>query len=410
MRRLALLISLVLGMSMLSAPPAAAAESGGATYNVPPPWGTQAQAYKIITHVEAAIRNVPGDADRGADAPEALITTYLLDRKKSIDELIAACRRGVSVRVIIDKGIETDGSVRLAKALNSDNLVDSDGDGVPEEPTRGPCDTEKAPTSGTTSKLDTEPAPDGPERLTDSEAVQSIESTLPNEPSWGGDQSYLTKCQGSCRGGPGSMHTKFYAFSRTGGANNVVMVSSSNLNKGGATKGWNDLFTMKGAPVQYAAYEQVHNEMGRDRNVSGSYREVREGPFTSRFFPMENGTKANDPTLQDLNKVQCRGSSFGRTKVSINMFYWQGVRGEYLLDKVLAMARAGCVVNIIIGAPSLNIAKRMREASRARLIKVWDSRHWTKNRVLKVRTHNKYVAIKGTYGGDTSAHVVMTGS
>ncbi len=67
-------------------------------------------------------------------------------------------------------------------------------------------------------------------------------------------------------------------------------------------------------------------------------------------------------------------------------------------------------MSIIIGAPSLSIAKRLRAASRARLIKVWDSRHWTKNRVLKVRTHNKYVAVKGTYSGDRSAHLVMTGS
>jgi hypothetical protein len=392
---------------------------------VPPPWGTQAQSYKIITHVEAAIRAVPRDLDRGPDAPEVLITTYLLDRKKSIDELIAACRRGASVRVIIDKGIETQGSIRLARALNGDNTADEKGN--PKAPETGPCGTELAPTSPTARtttessvtgtdeeqmrKLQdsTEKADDGTPQLTEEEAVSSIRAAAPKA-SWGGDQSYLTQCQGSCRGGPGRMHTKFYAFSKTGTANNVVMVSSSNLNKGGAVKGWNDLYSMKQVPAQFAMYEQVHDEMGADRPVAESYQTVREGPFTSRFFPMKNGTKATDPTLADLKKVQCKGSTFGNTKVNIAMFYWASARGEYLLDKILAMARAGCRVNIILGAPSKVVAKRLREASRARLVKVWDSRHFTKNREIKVRTHNKYVAIKGTYAGNRSAHLVMTGS
>ena len=54
---------------------------------------------------------------------------------------------------------------------------------------------------------------------------------------WGTDKSYAKKCDGSCRGGGGNMHSKFYAFSHTGTAHNVVIVSSSNLNFGGAHAG-----------------------------------------------------------------------------------------------------------------------------------------------------------------------------
>ena len=39
------------------------------------------------------------------------------------------------------------------------------------------------------------------------------------------------------------MHSKFYLFSRTGASQHVVMVSSSNLNRGGAVLGWNDMYT-----------------------------------------------------------------------------------------------------------------------------------------------------------------------
>lgn len=409
MRRLVLLIALVLTMGTLSTPPAAAYQPpGGAVFNTPPPWGNQPEAYRIIRHVEAAIRNVPRDLNRGPDAPEVLITSYLLDRRVSVDALIEACRKGASVRVIIDKAITSGASVRLAKALNGDNVTDRDGDGIRDAPETDACGK---PFEGgaRSARATSDEAHDGTPRLTDREAVESIQAALPRDPSWGDDQSYLTQCRGSCRGAAGSMHTKFYAFSHTGTARNVVMVSSSNLNAGGAVKGWNDLYTMKQRPATYAGYENVHDELGRDRNLPNSYSVIHDGPYTSRFFPMETASKANDPTLNDLNKVRC-GSDFGRTRINIAMFFWASARGNYLLDRVLQLARQGCQVNTVIGAPSLEIGKRLRAASRARLIKVWDSRKWTGNRQIKVRTHNKYVAIKGTYAGDRSAHLVMTGS
>ncbi len=416
MRRLALAIALLMSLSLLTAPPATADEPvGGAVFNRPPPWGEKQEPWRIVRQVEAAMRGVPA-AQSGLAKPEMLITSYLLDRKPSIDAMIAACRRGVSVRVIIDKGIESKGSKRLISALNGDNWMDRNGDGdnvdPGDQPQTGPCGEGDPVAKARKSSLQ-DPIVEGDgeplQKLSDEAARASVSAELTTDAKWGGDQSYVTKCKGACRGRKGRMHAKFYAFSKSGSADHVVIVSSSNLNVGGALKGWNDSYTMKGVPRTYAMYEEVHDEMGRDRPIAQSYRTVREGPYVSRVFPMENGNRSTDPALADLQKVRC-SSAFGRTKVFISMFYWQGVRGNYMADRVLKMARHGCRVSIIMGAPSRDIAKRLRTSARAGHIRLWDSRVWTKRRVLRVRTHHKYTLVRGTYNGDNSAHLVMTGS
>jgi hypothetical protein len=138
--------------------------------------------------------------------------------------------------------------------------------------------------------------------------------------------------------------------------------------------------------------------------------QVVDGPFTSRFFPMRKATRNNDPTMQDLNKVRC-GSAIGRTQINISMFYWKGKRGDYIANKLLALARSGCAVNIIYGAPSRAIAARLRAAATSHLINLWDSRRdFNDDDVADVRTHGKFILVKGTVGSDRSSWQVWTGT
>jgi phosphatidylserine/phosphatidylglycerophosphate/cardiolipin synthase-like enzyme len=370
-------------------------------FNVPRPWGSKAQKFRLVQHVERAIRKTPGYRT-GKPRPTILISTYLLDRKPSIDALIGACQRGVSVRVILDEDINNRNSKRLIKALNADNVPDRDGDGAPDrKPRAGACDK---PLRGQARRVgDMRP-------LTNREALASLKVPTEDSITWGGDKSYAKKCSGSCRGRGGNMHSKFFAFSRTGTARNVVMVSSSNLNYGGAALGWNDLYTMKNRPRSYAVYNTIHREMTEDSKAGDGKVEIKDGPFTSRFFPMRNARKRNDPTLEDLNRVRCR-SDFGRTKIYVSMFYWKGSRGNYLASRLLNLAGAGCRVSIVYGAPSVAIAERLRKAAKARRISLYDSR-WDFNDdgYNEIRTHAKYVLVRGRIGKDRSAHEVMTGS
>ena len=205
------------------------------------------------------------------------------------------------------------------------------------------------------------------------------------------------------------MHAKFYAFSRTGTAPNVVIISSSNLNDGGAVRGWNDMFTLKRRPATYALYLTLHREMTQDDAGDDRGRtQVVDGKYTTRIFPWPGVRKRDDPVMKDLNKIGCHAAR-GRTQVHVSMFYWKGDRGNYIATKLLSLARNGCQVSMIYGAPSLQIADRLRTAARKGQISLYDSRWWLDDDgEVDVRTHSKYVLVNGRYGGDATSRQVMT--
>ncbi len=403
--RLTAVLAALLTTTVVWAPSASAYEPReDGTYNVPRHWGTSTQIYRIVRTVETAITETPGPSAEEPN-PVILISSFLFDRDQSADALIAACRRGVSVRVIMDADIDAQAAERVMKVLNGDNINDANGNGTQdpgEEPSTGACGGDFA------GARDADP-------LTDAQAVESMSTTTEDSFTWGGDRSYAKMCNGSCRGAGGNMHSKFYAFSRTGTADNVVMVSSSNLNYGGAALGWNDLYTMRGdSPVEaadnFAVYNQIHREMTDDDRADDQLREHKVGDYTHRFFPMRNADRSNDPTLADLNKIGCR-SAFGRTQVHVSQFYWAKTRGMYLAAKLIDLARAGCGVHVIHAAVGVDVVKRLRDAARRHEITLYDSR-WDFNHDgnKEIRAHSKYVLVKGKFGTDSAARMVMTGT
>jgi PLD-like domain len=412
MRRLAACLALVLTASVLVASTASSSSarrpSGDATFNVPRPWGSPARQNAILLRIERAINNVPKRSKRHPE-PTIAIATHLLDRTTSVTAIINACKRGVGVRVVLDNDIINRNSRRLISALNGDNVTDRNNDGKPDrKPRTGKCGRPR----GGDNRISSRGVVGGTQLLSRRAARASLD--VPTEASftWGRDRSYVKRCKGSCRnaGKGGNMHSKIYLFSRTGKYRHVVMVSSSNLNRGGAQAGWNDLFVMRDLRQSYTTYLKVHRAMTKEMRASRARVEVKDGPFTSRFFPMRKASKRNDPTLRDLKQIKCK-SAFGPTQVHVSMFYWKGVRGNYLTDQLLTLARAGCRVSVIYGAPSRQMAERLRAAAGAGTINLFDSR-WDHNEdgYNEVRTHGKFVLVKGNYRGDNSAWVVMTGS
>jgi len=327
-----------------------------------------ATRWELMHHVQKTIDSVPRDG-------EILISTFLLDRRVVVDKLITAAKRptaggrNVSVRVIMDDEIVNSEADRLQNALNADN-------------------------------------PSG---------------TVTSDPAtWGRDRSYAKKCVGSCRGAGGNMHTKFYAFSQAGTVHDIVMVSSANLNAGGALKGYNDLFTMTEQAATYDFYSTIHDEMTDDtRGDFDRYRvfEDPDGVFESRFFPMRTATIDTDPVMVDLSKVNCNGAAAGygdgngHTTIHVSMFYWDGERGIWIRDKLLQLAENGCKVNIVYGAPSATVAPRLKNRAEAGLITLFDSRvHTDDDGLVDVRVHSKYMLISGNFGGNPAEKVVFTGS
>jgi phosphatidylserine/phosphatidylglycerophosphate/cardiolipin synthase-like enzyme len=418
-RRVSLLLAIVLPLTFLLVPAVATAPDprpgGRVVVNVPRPFGDKAANYRIVKTVERAIRNT--HRTRHHRHPVIHISTFLLDRKTAVDDLIAACRRGVAVRVIIDEDIESRPSRRLITALNADNVRDRNGDRKADrDPRAGRCNRPlRAGSGGLRVKPGAQPddaAHDDTELelFTVRQAQRSVEAPRRDSVTWGKDGSYVKVCEGSCRGKGGNMHSKFYLFTNTKRSAHVVMVSSSNINRGGARLGWNDMYVVRNRPGLYRGFKAMHRLMTDDVRAGADKVQISDGPFVARFFPMRNANKRTDPTMHDLRKIRCR-SAFGRTRIHISMFYWKGKRGDYLLDKVERLARHGCKVRIVYGAPSRLLAGRMRELARRHVIQLWDSR-WDFNEDgwNEVRTHAKYVLVRGTVGRDRRAHRVWTGS
>ena len=343
-------------LPLLGASPAAAYEPpGGSVFNNP--YGDQAAKYRIVRTILAAVRNArPGSTIQ--------MSMFLMDGTPAADALIQARNRGVHVQLVF---VGNDGrsamTRRMANRFNADNRP---GQPIPAR--------------------------------------------------WGRDQSFVVFCKGSCRGGSTSAnnnHTKFYTFTETGTANNVVMVSSSNLNRGGAVKGWNDMYVAKGRPQMIAQYARIHEEMSRDVPAGDRYRELRDDALISRFYPKPSG---GDPVMADLNNVHCRGATGGagndgRTAINVNMFAWNNERGETIARKLIRLDRDGCDVSIIYGAPSKQIRLLLSGSARRGGVKLWDSR-FDRNGdgVADIRTHGKYMLISGHYGADNSAWRVHAGS
>lgn len=404
MRRAAAPLVVLLALTLAPWPADGYEPGGGVTFNVPNPWGSSAENTRIVRKVEEAFRHVR--RTRQDPHPIILVTGYLFDRDLSANALINACRRGVSVRVIINRKVVARPLRKLVTALNADNVRDGDRDGIADsDPRAGRCNRPlPAEHDGLRQRGEGIPP------MTARQTRRSLRRPTGQQVTWGADGSYVLRCSGSCRGAPdANMHSKIYAMSNSGSANNVVMVSSSNLNGGGAKLGWNDLVVMKNRPKTFDFLVQVHRLMTAQKPAGPELIELTDGPYTTRIFPIVGG-KDRDPLLQDLRKIRC-SSDLGRTSLHIQQFWWNGHRGNYLWDKIRNLARDGCKVKIIIGAVDRGLGRRMRDARRAGLIEFWDSRIDTDmDGYVNTRTHMKAVAVRGTYGTNRRYHGVWTGT
>jgi phosphatidylserine/phosphatidylglycerophosphate/cardiolipin synthase-like enzyme len=333
---------------------------GGGVFNYPQ--GGHAAAWRIVDTVDAAIKHAP----KGS---RIMVSSFLMDANRSADALIAARRRGVAVQLVLDGNDGRTGQTRrIARVVNRDNKPRQKGvnkDGVPLK--------------------------------------------------WGRDESFVVFCKGTCRGGgDGNNHTKFYLFTKTGSARNVVMVSSSNLNAGGAVRGWNDMYVMKDRLALLRQYASIHAQMAQDRSFgTKNYRQVQAGNITARFFPRPHG---GDPVLSDLRQVRCHGATGGagrggRTAINISMFAWNSTRGMAIARRLVQLQSHGCYVSIVYGAPSAQVRDYLAASARRGGVKLWDSRvDRDEDGLFDLRVHHKYMLINGVYGGDRSSWRVHAGS
>ncbi|MEV0425624.1 phosphatidylserine/phosphatidylglycerophosphate/cardiolipin synthase family protein [Micromonospora sp. NPDC049836] len=219
--------------------------------------------------------------------------------------------------------------------------------------------------------------------------------------------SWVTICTtgGACIGNLGTpiMHNKFFLFSDTLGAANVLVQSSANLTVDNAERYWNNAVTLVGNTAVYNAYLTYHRDLADQRKTSNYYRTESSGTVKSYFFPRAGTTQDTDTIYNMLNEnVTCTGNSStgtetGRTIIRIGMWYFSR---NPIARKLRELADQKCWVEVVYTDSDADVPTILSGHDRIRLYRI--------NGTYIV--HSKYLLIEGTYAGLKDTKWVMTGS
>jgi phosphatidylserine/phosphatidylglycerophosphate/cardiolipin synthase-like enzyme len=319
------------------------------------PLGDRAHRQVILRHLLRTINSTP----RGS---LIRIATWNLRSKAAVDALLAAHRRGVSVRVVIDRG-----------NANPDN-----------------------------------PNP-GFDRL-----QRGLQYNQAHRRSW--MTSWAFACASACRAPGGIAHTKFYLFSHAGTAHDVVMYGSANLTDLAAGFQWNDLFTLRDRPALYTWMLKIFQEMALDAPQSQPYRVQQFPGLRMQILPWKGSGTEGDPILNELNKVRCTGAtgragSHGHTLVRIAMTAMLGDRGVSIANRLHVMWNRGCEVKVVYAVMGNEVLAAMRSrAGRGPVPMHQIVQDFDQDGVYDRYLHTKVLAVSGVYNGNSHAWVTFNGS
>jgi phosphatidylserine/phosphatidylglycerophosphate/cardiolipin synthase-like enzyme len=194
--------------------------------------------------------------------------------------------------------------------------------------------------------------------------------------------------------GPEFNHNKFFLFSATGGAANMVVQTSANATEGARDTQWNDALVLQDAAV-YAGYLGYFRDLAAQRHTLNYHRTVRAGKYRLDFFPWASG----DPVSQALDQVSCAGGT--QVRLSLGHFTWGPIA-----DRLWKLDDEGCRVQIvfdIVGPAAIHaLTKKGGQSGNP------ETRYLTEGG-RTTYAHSKYLLIDGLYQGKPQK-VVFTGS
>jgi phosphatidylserine/phosphatidylglycerophosphate/cardiolipin synthase-like enzyme len=359
-RRVVMLLALVLAVGAATVgpwnaqPTAAAAPKAGPTFN--DPTGSEAAQMAIMTKLISIINGTP----KGA---YIRMTFFSFTIQAVADALIAAHRRGVNVRLIMDDHEEWPAWQRVTKVFGTDTTA----------------------------------------------------------------RSFAIKCPGACRtdNDPSYMHSKVWMFSSSGGASRVVMVSSTNPTYFQSRKGWNNAYTMVGDTKLYDAFRVDFESMTagailktRPTTSPNTYVSVANGKHKIYLFPIGGSGPDTDIQYQVLRNIRCSGVASGygyqgHTVVRVAMYQWSYLRVR-LAQQLWTLDDQGCAVVVMYDPtrvdPQVLTALRKSGGRHDGPVLVPASHDANHDGVSDLLLHDKVVLIDGVYAGDTSSRIVFTGS
>ena len=312
--------------------------------------GNNANQQKIINKINRTIRSTP----RGENIE---IMSWNMMSPPAVDAMLRAQRRGVRVRLLMAKGnvsrIDNPSFQRLRRELRQHN--------------RGRARAR---------------------------------------------HSWARVCVQSCRGRGGAAHAKYYLFSKSGRAEDVVIQGSANLTTAAANNQWNDIITQRDSKGVYRFMRQTFYQMAKDKPTRPTYVTESGNGIKLAFFPSA-GKNATDPVMQLLNRVHCRRATNtgGRTRIRVAPDSLRQDRGNRLARKLRSLWIDGCDVKIGYTVIGIDTGRMLRAPSRRGPVPLAHMVQDANNDgQFDNYFHMKAMTIVGNVGKNRGAWVTMNGS
>ncbi len=236
---------------------------------------------------------------------------------------------------------------------------------------------------------------------------------------------FIHECKHGCRAANENLHSKFYLFSKTGRADDVIFVGSANFTLNAVKWQWNDMFSIREQHRMFDQYVALFNDMRHDYSTNRPHYEFcgelpgescdwKTDQFHTWVFPKVVGP-GNDPVMDILDAVKCswkdEDGHSRRTVLRLSMHTMRMTRGVYIAAKMRDLFAHGCDVKVLYGLGSGRVKRAFgRPTSRGKLPLRSSGFDLNDDGEVERYTHQKYLTIDGAWAGDPHAQITFTGS
>ncbi|TQK70138.1 phospholipase D-like domain-containing protein [Nocardioides sp. SLBN-35] len=225
-------------------------------------------------------------------------------------------------------------------------------------------------------------------------------------------RSWIRTCSATCRGKGGAMHNKMMLVSKSGATNWIVMQGSGNFTGAAAVQQFNDWTTVTENQALYDGWMTMWNQAKKDKKFPALQFTVPSttipgATITTQFAPHRDQV---DPPLRVLNKVQCNGAANtanGRTKVRVANAVWGDERGAQIARKVRELHFQGCDVRVVFMMMSGKIRSILAPVPAKQMVYITGA---TANKFKDRYVHLKGLAVQGNLDGNPNGSAVLSSS
>ncbi len=227
--------------------------------------------------------------------------------------------------------------------------------------------------------------------------------------------SWARSCDRSCRGKRGIAHTKSFVFSKVGRAKYVVMSTSANATEVSANSQWNDIYTLTENKKIYDGFIKVFDQAAKDKPTKPGYRTFTGRHLQAYVYPWSGKRARGDRVMNELNRIKCKGvrggtGVNGRTRIRIAQDAIIGDRGIMISKKLRQLYQAGCNIKIVYALMGNRVLQVVRHTSRGAIPIQQIVSDFDADGVYDRYLHAKVMTVSGYYKNDRSARVAWQGS